>query len=452
MSVVIPRDAKHEPAIRTNKSTPAAGAFQRFWHGESVARGRGGCKPWNRPQGYETVAESGSSLESGTNRRENPCEMNFDFDTPISRRGTGCIKYDRRPELDPFWVADMDFVSAPPILEALHRRVEHAVFGYAQAHEGLNEALLDYLRDRRKAVVPIEHIVHLGGLVPALSLAIRAFCTTEESALTCTPVYPPFLGAHHDAKAGLLTADHVLRDGQWSFDWESLEKSVTPQTKVFILCNPQNPLGRVFPREDIVKLAEFCEAHDLVLVSDEIHCDLIFDEAATPHFSALNLPPALAERSITLLSPSKTWNIAGLGYAYAVIPNDTIRRKFMAARGHTLSEINALSYYAAEAAYRHGEPWRRELVAYLKNNRDTLVEFINTRCPGLSVRPGDATYLAWIDASGMGVENPALHFEKKAGLFLSDGGFFGWPQFIRFNFGCPSARMLEGLEKIAAAL
>jgi cystathionine beta-lyase len=378
--------------------------------------------------------------------------MNFDFDTPITRRGTGCIKYDRRPELDPFWVADMDFVSASPILDALHRRVDHGIFGYAQAHEGLNEALIDYLRDRRGATVPQDHIVHLGGLVPALSLAARAYCKAGDAVMTCTPVYPPFIGVHHDAHVSLITVDHVLADGQWSFDWDAMEKAVTPETKVFLLCNPQNPLGRVFSAAEVTKLAEFCEAHDLVLVSDEIHCDLIFDETATPHFSALNLPENLAKRTITLLSPSKTWNIAGLGYAFAVIPDDAIRRKFTAARGHTLSEINALSYYAAEAAYRDGEPWRLELIAYLKNNRDTLVEFINTRCPGLSVAPGEATYLAWIDARAMTVENPAQHFEKKAALFLSDGAYFGWPGWIRFNFGCPHARVLEGLEKIAGAL
>ena len=299
--------------------------------------------------------------------------MNFDFDTPITRRGTGCIKYDRRPELDPFWVADMDFASAPVILKALHDRVDHGVFGYAQPHDGLNQAVLGYLRDRRGAVVPLEHIVHLGGLVPALSLAARAFCAGGDAVMTCTPVYPPFIGVHHDAHGAVITVDHVLTDGRWSFDWEAMENAVTPETKIFLLCNPQNPLGRVFSAAEITQLATFCETHDLVLVSDEIHCDLIFDETATPHFSALKLPAALAQRTITLLSPSKTWNIAGLGYAFAVIPDDSIRRKFSAARGHTLTEINALSYYTAEAAYRDGEPWRLELMAYLKTDRKSVV-------------------------------------------------------------------------------
>jgi cystathionine beta-lyase len=377
--------------------------------------------------------------------------MTGNFDNPIERKGTGCIKYDRRPDLDPFWVADMDFASPPVILEALHRRVDHGVFGYAQAHDGLNEALIEYLRVRRGAHVPLEHIVHLGGLVPALSLAVKAFCCGG-SVMTCTPVYPPFLGVHHDSGAGLITVNHVMDDNGWSFDWEAMERSVTSDLKVFLLCNPQNPLGRVFTHVEIERLADFCERHDLVLVSDEIHCDLIFDEKATPHVSALNLPEKYQSRVIVLLSPSKTWNIAGLGYAYAVVPDDSLRRRFTAARGHTLSEINALSYYAAEAAYRHGDAWRVELVDYLRGNRDALVDFIENCCPTLKVAAGEATYLAWIDARGMGVENPAKHFEEKAGLFLSDGAFFGWPGFVRFNFGCPRERMVEGLEKIAKAL
>lgn len=378
--------------------------------------------------------------------------MSFDFNRVIERKGTGCIKFDRRPELDPFWIADMDFVSAPPILEALHSRVDHAIFGYAHPHAGMIEAIRGYLKERRGVALNEAHLLHLGGLVPALSLAARAFCGSGDQVMTCTPVYPPFLGVHKDAGAKLLTVDHVFVDGRWEFDWEKMEQAVSAKTKVFLLCNPQNPLGRAFGAEEVTKIAEFCERHDLVLVSDEIHCDLIFDEDRTPHFSALQLPENLAKRSITLLSPSKTWNIAGLGYAIALIPDDSIRRKFNAAKGHTLSETNALAYYAAEAAYNEGEPWREEVIAYLKENRDELVRFITEECDGLSVQAPEATYLAWIDARKLGVGNPAIFFEKEAGLFLSDGAFFGWPGYLRFNFACPKARMLEGLEKMKAAL
>jgi len=380
--------------------------------------------------------------------------VNDEFDTLIPRRDTGCIKYDRKPELDPFWVADMDFPSPPEILDALRRRIDHGIFGYAQPHPGLEPAILEYLATRRHAPdINAQWITHLGGLVPALSLAVRAFCKPGDAVMTCIPVYYPFLGVHRDAPGvELIAVDHVKMNGRWEFDWEAMEKSITPTTRVFLLCNPQNPLGRVFSREEIDHLARFCEEHDLVLVSDEIHCDLIFDEQATPHCSALNLPAALRARTITLLSPSKTWNIAGLGYAFAVVPDDSLRRRFNAVRGHTLAEINALAYHAAEAAYRHGEPWRQRLMRKLRENRDELTAFINDHCAPLHAHHCEATYLAWIDARGLGLENPASHFEKNAGLFLSDGAAFGWPGWIRFNFACPPETMRRGLEKIRSAI
>jgi cystathionine beta-lyase len=375
-----------------------------------------------------------------------------DFNTPIERKGTGCIKFDRRPELDPFWVADMDFASCPEILEALHRRVDHGVFGYAQAQDGLGEAIRDYLDSRHGVEVGDTEILHLGGLVPALSQAARAFCRPGEAVMTCTPIYPPFLGVHRDAGAELVTVDHRLEDGVWRIDWEAMERAATPETRVFLFCNPQNPLGRVFGRDEVERVAKFCLDRGIVLVSDEIHCDLILDPGAPAHFSALLLPEELRRNTITLLSPSKTWNIAGLGYALAAIPDAKLARRFAAARGHTSSEINALAYHAAEAAYRHGEAWRRELIDYLRGNREALVTFFEERLPSLAVSPSEATYLAWIDARALDVKNPAQFLETEAGLFVSDGNYFGWPQWFRFNFACPRSRMQEGLEKIARAM
>jgi cystathionine beta-lyase len=378
--------------------------------------------------------------------------MRYDFDTVIARRGSGCIKFDRRPELDPFWVADMDFTSAPEIIDALHRRVDHGVFGYAHPHPGLVSAVIDYLHATHSVRASEEHLVHLGGLVPALSLAARAFCQPGEALLTTVPVYPPFLAVHRDARAELVCVDHALTDGVWTFDWEKLEAAVTERTRLFLLSNPQNPLGRVFSEAEITRLAEFCERHDLVLVSDEIHCDLILDPERTPHFSAARLPASFQKRIITLLSPSKTYNIAGLGYAYAVIFDDSLRRRFIAARGHTLPEINALGYYAAEAAYRHAEPWRQQLLAYLRGNRDALRAALAADIPEAIVPNIEATYLAWIDCRALDLANPAEFFETTAGLFLSDGALFEAPGHVRFNFGCPRQRVLDGLAKMAAAL
>jgi len=372
------------------------------------------------------------------------------FDTVINRKGSGSIKWDRRPELDPYWVADMDFASPPAVIEALRERVAFGVFGYANAHESLNDAIQSYAGTRHRALVEEKSIVHLGGLVPALSLAARAFGEPGDSLMTCTPVYPPFLGVATDAKMETIAVPHVEVDGKWTFDWDAMDAAVTPKTKLFILCNPQNPLGRSFTRDEVLKVAVFCKKHDLVLVSDEIHCDLVFNEDVQPFFTALNLPEEFREKLIVLQAPSKTYNIAGMGYAFAVIENGTIRRKFTQAFGHTCSEVNCLAFYSAEAAYRHGEPWRQELLAYLQKNRDTVIDFVRSEMPEIKIPNIEATYLAWMDCSALGHDNPAVFLEKKNQLFVSDGSFFSAPQSIRFNYGCPHARVEQGLEKIKA--
>lgn len=375
----------------------------------------------------------------------------MNFDTIIPRRGTGSIKWDRRPELDPYWVADMDFTSPQCVLDAIQARVDHGVFGYAHAHQGLTDALTEYLAKRHNANINPDHLVHLGGLVVALSLVARTFVAEGEAVMTCTPVYPPFLGVAHDAHAETISVPHILTEGKYSFDWAAMEAAVTEKTKVFILCNPQNPLGRSFTPAEVTQVAEFCHKYDLVLISDEIHCDLIFNEDFQPFFSAIHLPTRLKEKLIILQAPSKTYNIAGLGYAFAIIENDTLRRKFNQTKGHTLPEINCIAFYTAEAAYRHGETWRQELLAYLKKNRDTVTDFVRSEMPYLSIPDIEATYLAWLDCSKLGLENPAVYLEKDAGLFLSDGAYFSSPQHIRFNFGCPHQRVLEGLAKIKAS-
>ena len=373
------------------------------------------------------------------------------FDNLIARRETGSLKWDRRCDLDPFWVADMDFTSPPEVIDTIRRRVDHGIFGYAVPHPSLVETLQGYLLDRIGYACPEEEIIHLGGLVPALSLAARAFGKPGEKVLTCPPIYPPFLGIHHDASMKLLSVDHIEIDGQWTFDWQALEDKVTSDTKIFLLSNPQNPMGRVFKDEEIIQLASFCEKHDLILLSDEIHCDLILDERRTPHFSALNLPDSLRERTITLLAPSKTYNIAGLGYAFAIIPNDSIRRRFTAVRGHTLPEINCIAYYAAEAAYKHGEPWRQDLLAYLRENRDLLTSTIREKIPGAKVPNIEATYLAWVDCKSLQIENP-IQAAEDAGLFLSDGKFFGRDRCVRINFGTQTKRLESALSTFCDAM
>lgn len=374
------------------------------------------------------------------------------FDDVIPRRDTGSLKWNAKPTLDPFWIADMDFASPPAVIEALQTRVAHGVFGYPTPHDGLKEALFNYLSKRLNYHSSDTDIVHLGGLVPALSLAARAFGQPGDEILTCTPVYPPFVSVGNDADMKTVTVDHINVDGSWTFDWEAMEQAVTPKTKVFFLCNPQNPLGRCFTADEISKIGNFCLRHNILLVSDEIHCDLVLDESLTPFFSALHLPEEVRQNTIVLLAPSKTYNIAGLGYSFAVIENPEIRRKFTQARGHTMPEINCLAYYAAEAAYRDGEAWRQDLLAYLRVNRAIITDFAARELDGKLVVPNiEATYLAWMDCRDFPFTNPAQHLEK-AGIFVSDGAYFRAPGRIRFNFGCPQSRVLEGLEKIKFGL
>ena len=374
------------------------------------------------------------------------------FDVMPARRGSGSLKWDQRPELRPFWVADMDFHSPPEVIEALKKRVEHGVFGYAVPHDGLIESILDYLRKRHEVSSSPDEIVHLGGLVPALSLACRAFAGEDESVLTCTPIYPPFLHVHRDANLSLTTVPYIMSEGTWTFDWAGLEQAVTPSTKIFLLSNPQNPLARVFLEEEIRQLAAFCERHNLILVSDEIHCDLILDEARTPHFTALRLPQSYTDRTITLLSPSKTFNIAGMGYAYAVIPDQKLRKRFLAAQGHTLAEINCLGYYSAEAAYRYGEPWRLELLSYLRSNRDLVTEFCREEIGSITIPDIEATYLAWLNFQQTTISHPASFLEKEAQIFLSDGRYFGAEGHVRLNFGCSRSHLEEAISGIRQAI
>jgi len=221
--------------------------------------------------------------------------MTQPFDRIIPRRGTGSIKWDRFPELDPFWVADMDFASPPCVLDALKKRVDHGIMGYAQPHDGLLDSLLSYMQTRHKVSVKEEEIIHLGGLVCALSLVARAIGSPGDAIMTCSPIYPPFLSVNEDAQMDCIAVPHIFVNQRWEFDWDAMESAVTPKTKIFLLSNPQNPLGRVFTREEVIQLAQFCKKHQLVLVSDEIHCDLILDETLTPHTCAAGLPEDLQE-------------------------------------------------------------------------------------------------------------------------------------------------------------
>lgn len=373
------------------------------------------------------------------------------FDDVIERRNTGSLKWDKCPELDPFWVADMDFKSPTEVIQALSSRVQHGVFGYPMPHQGLVDQIGHYLQSRHQYKLDPSHLMHLGGLVPALSLAAKAFGDAGDEVMTSTPVYPPFLSVGNDSQKETIKIPHIQVDGQWTFDFEAIIAAITPKTRVFFLCSPQNPLGRCFSQTEIEQLAEICIENDIVLVSDEVHCDLVLEESKTPFFSVLNLSDELRQNCVVLLSPSKTYNIAGLGYAYAIVENNKLYKKLTKARGHTMPEINCLAYFAAEAAYKDGEPWRQELLVYLAKNRDTISQFVEHELPEVKLPKIEATYLAWMDCRELPHKNPAQHLEQQ-GLFVSDGSYFSGSGHIRLNFGCPQVKLVSALERIKAGL
>jgi len=375
----------------------------------------------------------------------------FDFDAPIDRRNSDSEKWDKYQGRDiiPLWVADMDFRSPPAVIDALHERVSHGVFGYTHPSEALTAAVLDHLDRDFGWQAEQEWIVWLPGLVCGLNVICRAMGTAGDAVATFVPVYPPFLSAPPLSQRTLITAPLHVRDGRWVPDMEAMERSVTPLTRLLLLCNPHNPAGRVWSREELLRFAELAERHDLVIGSDEIHAGLILD-ADMRHCPMAALSPDISRRTITLLAPSKTYNIPGLGCSFAVISDPGLRRDFRKAMGRIVPHVNIFGYTAALAAYRDGEAWRRELIAYLRGNRDLVAGEI-ARMPGLSMTPVEATYLAWIDARGTGIEQPARFFEE-AGVGLSDGNDFGAPGFVRLNFGCRRELLGEALGRMARAL
>jgi cysteine-S-conjugate beta-lyase len=375
----------------------------------------------------------------------------FDFDTPINRDNTGSEKWNKYKGRDiiPLWVADMDFRSPPALIQALHDRVEHGVFGYTYPEQELIDTVQAALiRDYAWSIDP-DWLVWLPGLVCGLNVLCRAIGEAGDDVVTFTPVYPPFMSAPQLTERTITKVPLKLDEGRWVPDFPALEKAITPRTRLLLLCNPHNPVGRAWNRKELLQFFDIAERHDLVIGSDDIHSELILDKDLR-HIPIASLAPEIAARSITLLAPSKTYNIPGLGCSFAVISNPGLRSRFKKAMGRLVPHLNLFAYTAAESVYRDGEPWRAALLDYLRGNRD-LVEREIAALPGLSITHVEATYLAWIDARTTGIENPGRFFEE-VGVGLSNGVDFDAPGFVRLNFGCNRALLEEALQRMRKAL
>ncbi len=384
--------------------------------------------------------------------------MQSDFDAIPSRRGTDCEKWDLYDEdVLPLWVADMDFRSPEPVIRALTDRIEHGFFGYPDDYKhatDLSAAVRDWLAARHNWRVQPEDLVFLPGVITGFDLACHTLKPPRRGVLVQTPVYPPMLGAAKNTHRLPQEAQLArLADGSYAVDWDAFESAITAKTGLFILCNPHNPTGRVFRQDELQRMAEICLRHGVLLCSDEIHADLVYP--GQRHIPIASLDPEIARQSITLMAPSKTFNLAGLQCSFAVIPNPSLRRRFIASGQGLVSWVNLLGRAAAIAAYRHGSEWLDQLLLYLQGNRDFLFDYVRGEMPQLSMAKPEGTYLAWLDCRQAGLPTaPYDFFLEKARVALNDGRKFGpgGEGFVRLNFACPRSVLVEALERMKQAL
>jgi len=378
------------------------------------------------------------------------------FDRVVDRRASDSNKWHKFPaDVLPLWVADMDFPSPPAVVDALRARVEHGFFGYLREHNELPAVVAERLAKRYGWRVSPEAVVALPGVIAGFNQALRALTSPGDGLLVQTPVYPPILRAA--GNHGLRRDEHALTrgaDGRYAVDLETFGASFRDRTRAFLLCNPHNPVGRLYGRTELEGMAAACLRRDVAIVADEIHCDLLLD--GRQHVPMASLAPEIEQRTITLMAPSKTFNLPGLKCAVGIVPDAELRQRFVAAGADLVPKINLLGYTAAVAAYREADAWLDELLAYLADNRDFLVEQVRTRLPGVVVAPPEATYLAWLDCRGAApaADDPYTFFLERARVALSDGSAFGpgGAGFVRLNFGCPRTLLAQGLERMRAAL
>ncbi len=402
------------------------------------------------------------SLSSASGPTDSSVYGPADFDTIIDRRASDSAKWSYYGDgVLPMWVADMDFASPAPIVEALQRRVAQAVFGYGKDPDELRAVFCARMARLYGWQIEPEHIVFLPGLVSGLNVVTRAIGEPGSGVLVNTPVYPPFLSAPanqgRSVQAGML-APRTRYDAQnhpylyYEIDFDALEAAVTPETRLFMLCNPHNPVGRAYSQQELDQIGEFCLRHDLLICSDEIHCDLLLGE--TMHHPIAALSPELAARTVTLMAPSKTYNIPGLGCSMAIVSDAELRAQINRAAAGIVPHVNLLGIVAAQAAYAECEEWLAQLRAYLTGNRDLVFDFVQRNLPQVPLTLPEATYLAWLDMRNLGLKNPQQFCLREAKVALGDGAPFGQggEGFVRLNFGTPRALLQQGLEQIAAAL
>ena len=379
----------------------------------------------------------------------------MDFDQIIDRRSTESFKWKRYgADVLPMWLADMDFRSPEPVIEALHKRVAHGVFGYGGAPDGLRAAIQSHLSNRHSWDVADTDIGFISGVVTGFTHAIYSLTEPGDRILIQTPAYPPFMGAPKESGRKLVVNELVQQgEGKYVIDFNDFEEKAASGVKLFILCNPQNPTGRVFTKEELTKIAEICLRYSIVICSDEIHADLVFSD--NQHISIASLAPEVSQKTVTYFAPSKTFNLAGLSTSVYVTQNAEMREILSHSMRMLLGHPNILGLHAAMAAYQFGGGWLDQVLVYLEGNRDYLADFVSSELPGVRMWTPEGTYLGWLDCRELDLGmSPQSFFLNKAKVGLNDGGDFGkaGEGFLRLNFGCPRVMLQQGLTQMKLAL
>ncbi|HML22291.1 MAG TPA: MalY/PatB family protein [Aggregatilinea sp.] len=384
----------------------------------------------------------------------------YDFDKTVHLRRPDVAKWSEYPEdVLPMWVADMDFPAADPIRQALHERIDQGILGYPPLTP---PDLADVICERMKRLygwdVQPDDVLFLPGLVFGLNVVTRLIGRPGDGVLVQPPIYPPFLAAPPSSGKFLQPVDLVCTNSNgtlhYDIDYDALEAAITPQTSLMLFCNPHNPAGRVFTADEVRNVAEICLKHHVTLCADEIHSDLIYD--GRQHIPAASISPEISQNTITLLAPSKTYNIAGLFCSVAIVQNADLRARIAAAIRDTHASTSVLSLTAAVAAYRYGGEWLAQVRAYLQQNRDTLVAFVREQMPQIKMTAPEGTYLAWMDCGALDLQQPAYRFFlDHARVALGNGQHFGGRRgndFVRLNFACSKPTLGEGLRRLAASV
>lgn len=383
----------------------------------------------------------------------------YNFDTVHNRIGTGSIKYEQSmtpspQSIIPMWIADMDFKAPPTVTEALNRAVEHGIFGYTLTDNEYDNLVISWYAKRMEWEIRPEWILKTPGVMFAIAASIIALTDPGDAVLICQPVYYPFAKVITENNRRLIVSELLFNNGRYEIDFTDLEEKIVKNSvKLFLICSPHNPVGRVWTKEELKHIGEICLRHDVIVISDEIHSDFIFEGRHTP---IVSLSKELADRTIICTSPTKTFNLAGLQAANIIISNDNLRskvRKACLATGY--SNLNTMAIVAAKAAYKDGEAWLDELLSYLKDNYNVLKSTFSERSNISLIHP-EGTYLAWLDCRRMNRSDRELEdfFTNQAGIRLHLGTTFGagGGGFVRMNIACPRSVLLEAITRIEKAL